>query len=88
LFLKVLRFDQRWHDLHFSGSSNLGSLKQSGVECVSNANPLPAVARAWSAGTMGAKRIRMRQLVAPHFAVLIPVQAGTREKIKRRAVRN
>jgi hypothetical protein len=31
MFLKVLRFDQRWHDLHFSGSSSLGSLKQSGV---------------------------------------------------------
>jgi hypothetical protein len=88
LFLKVLRSDQRWHDLHFSDYSSLGSLKQSGVECVSNANPLPAVARAWSLGTMGAKRIRMLQLVAPHFALLIPVQAGTPEKIKRRAMRN
>jgi hypothetical protein len=39
LFLKVLRSDQRWHDLHFSGSSSLGSLKQSGIECVKNANP-------------------------------------------------
>jgi hypothetical protein len=37
---------------------------------------------------MGAKRIRMLQLVAPHFALLIPVQAGTPEKIKRRAMRN
>jgi hypothetical protein len=87
LVFEGLRSDQGWHDLHFSGSPSLGSLNPWGLSA-SAMRILCLQLLVHSLGNMGAKRIRLRQLVAPHFAWLIPVQAGTPEKIKRLAMRN